>query len=173
LTGTYSDVGTHDTHTLTINWGEGTPQTVPVSGGSFDITHQYLDDNPTNTSADVYSIGVTLTDDDTGTDTATTTATVSNVPPKLRNVSVTPVKVKRQEPVEVDILDPKVVAQAVVDASGQAVAIVDLIKYAGQTVYVQAFEQKPVRQVSNLMTIVVPPLPELSIDDVVVDENGG
>ena len=63
LRGTYHDVGTQDTHTLTINWGEGAPQTVSVSGGSFDITHQYLDDNPTNTASDVYTIDVTLTDD--------------------------------------------------------------------------------------------------------------
>jgi hypothetical protein len=35
LTGTYSDVGSQDTHQLTINWGEGAPQVVSVSGGSF------------------------------------------------------------------------------------------------------------------------------------------
>jgi hypothetical protein len=81
LTGTYSDVGSQDTHTLTINWGEGAPQTVVVAGGSFDITHQYLDDNPTATSSDVCSISVTLTDDDTGTATGGTTTTISNVNP--------------------------------------------------------------------------------------------
>ena len=60
LTGTYHDPDAQDTHTLTINWGEGTPQTVPVTGGSFDITHKYLDDNPTNTASDVYTIDVTF-----------------------------------------------------------------------------------------------------------------
>ncbi len=80
LTGTYSDMGTQDTHTLTINWGEGSPQTVAVTGGAFDITHQYLDDNPTGTPSNVYTIGVTLTDDDTGTDTGSTTTTITNVP---------------------------------------------------------------------------------------------
>ncbi|MFO0925215.1 MAG: hypothetical protein U0905_22365 [Pirellulales bacterium] len=67
LSGTYIDVGTQDTHTLTIDWGEGAPVTLPVSGGTFSFTHQYLDDNPTNTSSDTHTIGVVLTDDDTGT----------------------------------------------------------------------------------------------------------
>jgi Ca2+-binding RTX toxin-like protein len=83
LTGTYGDVGTQDTHTLTIDWGEGVPETVAVSGGVFDIAHQYLDDNPTGTASDVYAINVTLRDDDTGEDTQTATVTVSNVAPAI------------------------------------------------------------------------------------------
>lgn len=125
LTGTYHDVGTQDTHTLTINWGEGASETVTVNGSSFDInnpaqmdgailvvsavtsfgtsfdiTHQYLDDNPTNTASDVYTISVTLTDDDTDTATGSST-TITNdhhmVPPDstralfgLRHVAVEP-----------------------------------------------------------------------------------
>ncbi|MEA1952641.1 MAG: PKD domain-containing protein [Planctomycetota bacterium] len=81
LTGTYSDVGTQDTHDLTIDWGEGAPETVVVAGGTFDVTHQYLDDNPTATGSDDYTVGVTLTDDDGGTDTGSVTATVTNVNP--------------------------------------------------------------------------------------------
>ena len=91
LTGIYHDIGTEDTHTLTINWGEGAPQTVPVSGGSFDITHQYLDDNPTNSPSDVYTIGVTLTDDDQGVTTKSTTTTITNVAPVLDTLSATSV----------------------------------------------------------------------------------
>src|SRR6185503_12785224 len=91
LTGTYSDVGTQDTHTLTINWGEGAPQTVVVTGGTFDIPHQYLDDNPTGTASDVYSISVTLTDDDTGTDTDSTTTTITNVAPVIDSLAATSV----------------------------------------------------------------------------------
>ncbi|MCC6123956.1 MAG: right-handed parallel beta-helix repeat-containing protein, partial [Pirellulales bacterium] len=34
LSGTYHDDGTLDTHTLTIDWGEGAPVTLPVSGGA-------------------------------------------------------------------------------------------------------------------------------------------
>ncbi|MCL4205835.1 MAG: PKD domain-containing protein, partial [Pirellulaceae bacterium] len=83
------------------------------------------------------------------------------------------VKVKGQSPVEVEIQAPKVVAQAVVDSSGKAVAMIDLFKYADQTVYLQAFEQKPVRQISDRMTIDVPPLPTLEIADEKVDESAG
>ncbi len=89
LTGTYSDVGTQDTHTLTINWGEGAPQTFAVSGGSFSFTHQYLDDNPTGTPSDVYAIGVVLTDDDTGSVAGSTTTTVTNLAPVILTVSAT------------------------------------------------------------------------------------
>jgi hypothetical protein len=91
LTGTYSDVGSEDTHTLTINWGEADPQTVVVTGGTFTVTHQYKDDNPTNTASDVYTIGVTLTDDDTGTDEASTTTTISNVAPEILTITATSV----------------------------------------------------------------------------------
>jgi hypothetical protein len=89
LTGTYTDQGTQDTHTLTINWGDGTPQTVTLSAGSFDITHQYLDDNPTGTASDQYTIGVTLTDDDSGSVTGSTTTTITNVAPVITTLAAT------------------------------------------------------------------------------------
>lgn len=82
LTGTYHDVGTQD-HFLTINWGEAPAETVAVTGGLFDVTHQYLDDHPTNTASDAYTIGVTLTDDEMGEVAGSTTATVTNVPPVI------------------------------------------------------------------------------------------
>ena len=91
LTGTYHDVGTQDTHTLTINWGEGLAETVAVTGGAFSVTHQYLDDNPTGTASDVYTINVTLTDDDTGAATSSTTTTISNLPPVIDSLSATSV----------------------------------------------------------------------------------
>ena len=51
LTGTYSDVGTLDTHTLDIDWdGDGTfDQSVSVTGGTFSVSRQILDDNPSGT----------------------------------------------------------------------------------------------------------------------------
>ena len=83
LTGTYHDVGSQDTHELTIDWGEGFSETYAVSGGSFDIEHQYLDDNPSGTSSDVYTISATLSDDDTGSDSEAVDVTISNVEPIL------------------------------------------------------------------------------------------
>ena len=87
LSGTYSDVGSQDTHTLTINWGEGIPQIVVVTGGTFNITHQYLDDNPTTSAIDVYTIGVALTDDDNGSISSSTTTTITNVAPVLASLT--------------------------------------------------------------------------------------
>src|SRR5262249_56596278 len=67
------------------------PQTSPSPAGttSFSESHQYLDDTPTAPPADNYPISLTLTDDDTGSPTAGTTVTVSNVAPTLSGVSIT------------------------------------------------------------------------------------
>jgi hypothetical protein len=93
LTGTYLDDGTQDTHTIDIDWGPGETQSlgVVVSGGTFTVTHQYLDDNPSGTASDVYTIGVTLKDDDTGSDEASTTTTITNVDPVIDGLSATSV----------------------------------------------------------------------------------
>ena len=56
---------------------------------SFSVTHKYLDDNPTGTASDIYSVGLTLTDDDGGSDTDSTSITVSNVAPELTATNLT------------------------------------------------------------------------------------
>src|SRR5262249_5320249 len=86
LSGSFTDPGTQDTHTVTIDWGDGSSATtVNLAAGvtSFDgITHQYLDDNPTGTPSDIYTISVTVTDKDGATSAAATApVTVNNVPP--------------------------------------------------------------------------------------------
>jgi hypothetical protein len=85
VSGTFSDPGTMDTFTVTIDWGEGSPQdySYPAGSTSFIETHQYLDDNPTATASDVYSVSVTVTDDDTGSDSDSTSVTVNNVAPTI------------------------------------------------------------------------------------------
>jgi uncharacterized protein YegL len=60
--GTFTDPGTADTHTMSVDWGDGTVTpasavTSPVAG-----THQYG-------SAGIFDIKVTVKDDDGGTDT--------------------------------------------------------------------------------------------------------
>jgi len=90
LSGTVVDPGTQDTFTLTVDWGEGSPVPVTVKDDrTFSATHQYLDDNPSGTPSDTYSIAVKVTDDDTGGGTTGASVTVDNVPPTLSNVHVT------------------------------------------------------------------------------------
>ncbi|KKK93075.1 hypothetical protein LCGC14_2696510, partial [marine sediment metagenome] len=89
LSGTFTDAGTLDEHTIEINWGDGSTNDVfvlTVGERSFEISHQYLDDDPTATPSDDYDIVITVTDDDTGQDTDQTTITVNNVPPVIEEI---------------------------------------------------------------------------------------
>lgn len=91
LTGTITDPGTLDTFTLTVDWGDGSaPEVFTYTAGttSFSETHTYLDDNPTGTSSDNYTVSLTLNDDDTGSDTDSDTVTVNNVAPTLSGVAL-------------------------------------------------------------------------------------
>jgi uncharacterized repeat protein (TIGR01451 family) len=84
LTGTFTDPGTLDTFTLLIDWGDGTAsETFPYPAGTttFSETHAYLDDNPTATPSDVYSVTVTLTDDEGGAVMTGTAVTINNLAP--------------------------------------------------------------------------------------------
>ncbi len=77
LTGTIADPGINDIHRLLINWGDGSPVQLKVltrGQRQFAIPHPFRDNNPA-------PITVTLLDDDSGSVTATTTATVTNLPP--------------------------------------------------------------------------------------------
>ncbi|TWT77630.1 PKD domain protein [Posidoniimonas polymericola] len=107
LTGVLQDPGKLDTHTLEINWGDplspGDSQSIdltnPPAGvtynaetGEFAITHQYLDDNSFATPVDLYTIGVTATDDEGASGYAETTVQVSNVAPKVESLSATSIQ---------------------------------------------------------------------------------
>ncbi|MBW1788200.1 MAG: tandem-95 repeat protein, partial [Deltaproteobacteria bacterium] len=92
LTGTITDPGTLDTFTLVVNWGDGSPvESFSYAAGttSFNETHQYLDDDPSGTASDIYTIDLTVTDDDTGEGIASTSTNISNVAPVLSDVAAT------------------------------------------------------------------------------------
>ncbi|MFH1918778.1 MAG: PKD domain-containing protein, partial [Planctomycetota bacterium] len=76
VSASFSDPGVLDTHTATIEWGDGTSTsgTVTESGGlgTAEGGHVYE-------SGGIYTIAVSVTDDDGGRDTETTTAVVSGV----------------------------------------------------------------------------------------------
>lgn len=72
----FTDPGTLDTHTATIDWGDGTTTSAVIvqraGFGSLAGSHEYQ-------QGGVYTIVVTLTDDDGGTAVAKTTAYISGV----------------------------------------------------------------------------------------------
>jgi hypothetical protein len=67
LTVDFTDVGSQDTHSCTITWDDGQTTTVaaPAAGnGSCSMDHTY-------SAAGVYTVGISVLDDDTGTATQT------------------------------------------------------------------------------------------------------
>ena len=109
LTGSIKDPDPQNTFTLVVNWGEGAPQTFSFPAGTttFDVTHQYRDDNPTGTGSDVYTIFLTLTDNRGGQATASTSATVNNVAPTVNLGSPTVSLVERNQGRKNDALVPQ------------------------------------------------------------------
>jgi hypothetical protein len=87
LSGSFTDVGTADTHTASINWGDGTidssmAQFSACTGG---VTGQ-LGDFHIYTVPGQYTIQVSLTDDDSGVDTKTADITVVDAAGALASV---------------------------------------------------------------------------------------
>jgi len=92
VTGSYADVGTLDTHTVSIDWGDGTAATaaaVDAGAKTFTASHRYVDDNPTATASDTFTVKATVTDDDGGSASTSAVVTVNNVAPVLGNVAIT------------------------------------------------------------------------------------
>lgn len=71
------DPGTLDTHTASIDWGDGTPvQPVTRAQVEAGVEHPYGDNG-------VYSVTVTVTDDDGGVGSDTVSVTVGNLDPEV------------------------------------------------------------------------------------------
>ena len=74
---TSTDPGTGDTHTATIDWGDGSPLEAGIvdqGAGTVSGSHAYADDG-------TYTVTVTVTDDDGGSGSNNITSTVNNLPP--------------------------------------------------------------------------------------------
>lgn len=92
LNGAFSDPGFLDTHRVVIDWGDGTPNsTNNLSSGfyNFSSAHQYLDDKPSSTAFDYYSIKITVSDNNGGTTFTNVSLRVNNLAPVLSNLAIT------------------------------------------------------------------------------------
>jgi PKD repeat protein len=81
VSGAITDPGSLDSFMITIDWGDGGPTDTyvyPAGTLAYSETHRYLDDDPSGTASDVYTVTVTVMDDDTGT-----FVTVDNVAPTV------------------------------------------------------------------------------------------
>jgi Ca2+-binding RTX toxin-like protein len=89
LSGSFADAGVPDTHKLSVNWNDGTTSWAAIYADTrtFTASHQYLDDDPTATSSDIYAIELTLTDNDGGITTGELPLTVNNVTPVITELS--------------------------------------------------------------------------------------
>jgi hypothetical protein len=75
----FDDPGTLDTHTVTVDWGDGDEQqTFDVGAGTrrVELPHRFLDDG-------TFDVRVTVTDDDGGSGTGTSPVAVRNVAPQV------------------------------------------------------------------------------------------
>ncbi len=93
LSGTILDPGVNDVITLSVDWGDGTTgvYTYNAMAAVINLTHQYVDDDPSGTPADGYTLTLSATDDDLGSNSdSSLVVTVNNVAPELSGVSLTP-----------------------------------------------------------------------------------
>jgi hypothetical protein len=138
LTSNFTDPGPLDSHTVVLNWGDGTSDTISLLATSsltvgqtitgsdqsiFTVTsldlingvvgfknnHQYLD-NPPGQPNGSFAISVKVTDQDGTVGTATTSVTVQNVPPVASLPG--PSNLVVGQPVQVAASDPSPVDQA-------------------------------------------------------------
>jgi len=108
LNGEFVDTDVGDTFTLVVDWGDGTQDTYNYTVGEFTFseTHQYLDDNPTVTTSDLFTVSLDLSDSFDLHVTDELTVTVDNVAPVLSNLSTTPIDENGTATLSGDIIDP-------------------------------------------------------------------
>jgi hypothetical protein len=91
LHGFVTDPGWADEVTVTIDWGDGSEPTEiywPYGGThEFGASHIYVDDNPSGTPHDDYTVHLTASDDDGGTTSVDLVVRVNNVAPTLSSLA--------------------------------------------------------------------------------------
>jgi uncharacterized repeat protein (TIGR01451 family) len=94
LTADLYDADPANTFLVTVNWGDGTAPTVqsyPAGTSKLFLTHLYADDNPTGTPVDTNNVTLTVQDNNGGADTENRQIVVSNLAPRLENLTLTQV----------------------------------------------------------------------------------
>ena len=92
---TVADPGVLDTFTVLINWADGSEdETVDLDSSlagtqTFTRKHQYIDDDPTNSATNDYTVQVTATDKDAGSGSDSAIVTVRNVAPSASINAIT------------------------------------------------------------------------------------
>ena len=80
LVGAYIDAGVPDTHTVSIDWGDGSQTTIAESDAEIQQTDDEFSVGHTYDAGGIYAITVTVTDDDGGvSELATTSAVITGV----------------------------------------------------------------------------------------------
>src|SRR2546427_6717180 len=87
LAGTFTDPDAGQSHTVTVDWGDGTAGTtvsVSATSSNFAVSHKYKD-NPTGTPS--FTITARVFDTFNAVGDGTTSVTVNNVPPLITTVT--------------------------------------------------------------------------------------
>jgi Ca2+-binding RTX toxin-like protein len=93
LTGTLTDPGVLDTHTVSVDWGDGSVGSVDVdpTTHNFSTTHQYFA-NPSGTATDTFTIQATATDNDGGVSSPVSLdVSVVTPPPVVTGLAAAPI----------------------------------------------------------------------------------
>ena len=82
VNGTFTDPAPADTFTGAALWSDGVATSVSVVAKTFSTSRIFPDDDPSGTPQDSFTASITITDDDSGSDTENSpTVTVNNVAP--------------------------------------------------------------------------------------------
>jgi large repetitive protein len=88
LHGVFSDSDLRDSLAVIVDWGDGVVESFEVSDRSnFWASHQYVDDNPTGTTFDIYEVSTVLKDGNGGQDDAVAPVRVNNVAPEIHSIT--------------------------------------------------------------------------------------
>ena len=100
LSGAFSDPGQSEPFAVSVDWGDGNTEDVALGpeDRSFILTHRYLDDDPTGTSWDLYTIAVNVTDEGGAAASDQATVRVNNLSPEISSLVSSAPEVGDAEP---------------------------------------------------------------------------